>query len=74
MSLAAGLGKHSRRCLATPARSLALWGAVTVFTGQDLATVIYEVEGSKWNIFIYLFFLFLKGPDLPACTVANSRV
>lgn len=37
MSLAPRLGKHSHRCLATPAHSLALWGVVTVFTGRDLA-------------------------------------
>lgn len=37
MSLAPRMGKHSHRCLATPAHSLALWGEVTVFTGRDLA-------------------------------------
>lgn len=30
-----------RRCLATQAHAPALWGGVTVFTGLDLATVMY---------------------------------
>lgn len=41
MSPATKLGKHSRRCLATPAVSFAPRGVVTVFTGRDLATVTY---------------------------------
>lgn len=41
MSPATGLSKHSRRCLATQAHAPALWGGVAVFTGPDLATVIY---------------------------------
>lgn len=41
MSPSAAHGKHSRRCSATRARSAALQDVVTVFTGQDTATVKY---------------------------------